>query len=74
MDCAKAIDVIDKILKGIYNLGYEEFKGILSQEVKFIDDNAYEEHFRHMRTDLFGWWCAISANVKTAFVNAVADD
>lgn len=73
MEHTSTVKIIDDVLKGIYNLGYDQFKDILATEVRYISDEGYQRHFDQMRSDLFHWWCSVSENVKIAFVKALAN-
>ena len=68
METEKIVEIVNKVMKGVYNLGMENFVRIMSSEASFKTQDEYESHFYRMRTDFFQWWCSVSENVQKAFV------
>lgn len=71
MDANTTVNLINKMMKGIYNLGLDDFQKVMSTEVFYHDASEYERSFDKMRGNFFSWWCSLSKNVQAAFVERI---
>ena len=71
MESKNIVELVSKTMKGIYNLGIDDFVDIMSSAAHLHSREEYENHFYRMRSDFFQWWCSVSDNVHEAFVGKI---
>ena len=62
---------MNKIMRGIFNMSFEDFKEEFDVALGFQTKNSYaEENFSMMRSDFFLWWINLSTNAQNSLASA----
>lgn len=66
---------MNKVMKKIYNLGYEDFLAFMEAAMGWKANARWlEEKFLKMREDFFRWWVEIDANTQAKMVELALND